>query len=167
MANGSLPSQAEWASILAAVKRPIGLLALFLLVSATAVVAVASSQPQVLFIAVLFFAFVGLVVICVLVWRPAALGIERPRDLPVADSLAEAVVAGLEGSVTNLPSEEQIGAWVDLILRIEWHQQGEGTPEQEFRASLVRGIQFRVLRKSPHLKAGIEARLKEGRVMSG
>ena len=162
MANG-LPSQAEWASILAAVKRPIGLLALFLLVSATAVVAVASSQPQVLFIAVLFFAVVGLAVICVLLWRPAALGVERNEGAPRADSLAEAVVAGLEGSVTNWrSSEEQIRAWVDLILRIEWHQQEEGTPEREFRARLVRGIQFRVLRKSPHLKAGIEAGLTEG-----
>jgi hypothetical protein len=174
MANGSrdagaIPSQADWVSILAAVKRPINLLTLILLVTGVAVLAVAygseSKGPEVLLIAVSFFAFVVLVVVGLAVWKPTALmGVEwLSRSL--ASSLAETMVKGLEGNVTNLPSsEDQIRAWVDLIIWIEWYQQEEqDTTEREFRASLVRGIQFRVLTQSPYLKPGIEAGLRERR----
>ena len=107
---------------------------------------------------------VSLVVAIMAIWAPGALmGTDWLRE-PLAESLAEAVVIGLEGSVTNLPSpDDQTSAWVDLILWIERRQRQEGVPEREFRAFLVRGIQYRVVKRSPELKDAIEAGLREGR----
>jgi hypothetical protein len=165
---GTAPSQAGRVAILAGVTRPIALFALSLIVTEGALGTVAlrcgSNGQEVLSIAALVFVLVILVVAAMAVWAPGQLmGNDWLRE-PLAESLAEAIVIGLKGNVTNLPStEDQISVWVDLILWIERRRRQEGIPEREFRAFLVRGIQDRVVNKSPDLRAAIEAELKIGR----
>jgi hypothetical protein len=166
--TGVVPSPAEWVPILSAVTRPLSLFGLALLVTMSALATVGlrseSNGQQMLLIAAGVFVLVVLVVAVMGIWAPGALmGTEWLRE-PLAESIAEAIVMGLEGSVTNLPSlEDQSGAWVDLILWIERRQRQEGVAEREFRAFLVRGVQDRVAKRMPNLRDGIEAGLEEGR----
>ena len=163
------PKQSGWVGIISVVTRPISffVLALLLMGSAISVVALRSGPDagsKILIIGAAVIAFAILVVAFMGIRVPTVLmGVEWLRE-PLAESLAEAVVGGLEGSVTNLPKpDHQVQAWVDLIMWIEREQRQEGLPEREFRKFLVRGIQDRVVKKSPGLKKRIEIGLENAR----
>lgn len=80
------------------------------------------------------------------------MGSEWLRE-PLAESLAEAMVDGLHGSVANLPdANDQVAAWTDLVLWLEREQRQEGPVERQFRQFLVRGIIDRAMKRMPELR---------------
>jgi hypothetical protein len=105
-----------------------------------------------------------LVVAFLTIYAPGALmGTEWLRE-PLAESLSEAIVFGLEGGVTNLTTaDDQCTAWAGLMLWIDRCQHQEGVAEREFRAFVVRGIKYRVFKRFPALKDAIQAELDAAR----
>jgi uncharacterized protein (DUF58 family) len=163
----TVPRQGTWESILAEVKRPIALFALTLLITESVVLGITASDTQSNG-ALVLVGVVVVLVICVVAaltkWAPDALFGREWLEESLADSLAEAAVAGLEGSVTNLPtSDDQSTAWALLMLWVERRRKKEGEAARQFRTFVVSGIHFRVRKKWPDLKDRIEELLKEGR----
>jgi hypothetical protein len=156
-------------SVLGAVTRPIILFALTLLVlEAAFAVAAARARPEhefwLLLIDAVALTFLVIVFAVLVRIAPVALmGTEWLRE-PLAESLAEAVVDGLHGSIGNFSNvEDQVRAWVDLVSMIERQHTQEGLVETQFRQFLTRGILYRALRKMPDLKESIAAELRVAR----
>ena len=160
----TLPGKSGRASVLGTVTRPITLYALTLLVlEAAFAIAAGRSRPEDEIWLLLIDAVVLVVLVCVFavlirVAPVALMGSEWLRE-PLAESLAEAMVDGLHGSVANLPdANDQVAAWVDLVLWLEREQRQEGPVERQFRQFLVRGIMDRAMKRMPELRDGLQAR---------
>jgi hypothetical protein len=149
-------------TILGAVTRPITLYALTLLVLEAAFTAAAvRARPEDEIWLLLIDAVVLTVLVCVFavlirIAPVALMGTEWLRE-PLAESLAEAVVDGLYGSIANIPDvEDQIQAWTDLVLWLGREQRQEGPVERQFRQFLVRGIVDRAMKRMPALRRRLD-----------
>lgn len=162
--GGTAPSGPGRVALLGAVTRPITLYALTLLVlEAAFAVAAGRARPEDEVWLLLIDAVVLVILVCVFavlirVAPVALMGSEWLRE-PLAESLAEAMVDGLVGSVANLPDiDDQIAAWTDLVLWLEREQRQEGPVERQFRHFLARGIIDRASRRMPSLREALRHR---------
>jgi len=156
------------ASVLGAVTRPITLFALTLLVMEAAFLAAAARLQPELMVWLMVIDVAGLILLviifAVLILKAPVvlLGTEWLRE-PLAESLAVAIVDGLDGSVRNLPKQEdQVRAWVDLVSMIGRQRTQEGLVERQFRQFLTRDIVDRAIRRNRDLKQSIETELASG-----
>ena len=167
--GASPPAKASgWVSILNAVTRPITLYGLTLLISESGFfVAVERASPEAamrmwLINAILLSVFAIIFAILTLVAPAAFMGTEWLRA-PLAESLAETVVDGLRGSITGLPTtEDQIGAWTDLVLWVGQTKDHQDRVEHRFRQFMADGIADRA-KKIPELRDALNERLRTAR----
>jgi hypothetical protein len=124
--------------------------------------ALPGDQFHIELIGVSLFAFVVVVTAILTVAAPGPLMGREWLRAALAESLAEAVVDGLHGTIANLTDVElRVQTWVRLETWIERQQGQEGQAEQEFRKFLVKGIHDRVVQlRMPELKEAIESQLR-------
>jgi hypothetical protein len=106
------------ASIIDAVKTPLGFLVLGLLVveGTLASLAIALTEhrtPLVWTIIASIFAFI-ITVVALAVWRPEALRGDRPLQDVYANQFAGDLFAALDGALSNLETMERAEAWLTL-----------------------------------------------------
>jgi len=169
IAPGSASGALSRGSVLGTITRPITLCALTLLVlEAAFAVAAARARPEdviwlLLIDAMTLFALVSVFAVLIRVAPVALMGSEWLRE-PLAESLAEAIVDGLHGSIANLPdAKDQVVAWADLVVWLEREQRQEGSVERQFRQFLARGIVDRAMKRMPELRGDLTELLTEQR----